>query len=57
MNTLLNQIHDFLALEVVGAKQSRLDEIKISISRAKAICNSIRVARHHARMTCGIVKQ
>lgn len=57
MNALLNEIHDFLALEVIGAKQHKLEEIKISISRAKAICNAIRVARHNARMSVSIVKR
>jgi hypothetical protein len=56
MNALLNEIHDFLALEVVGAKQHKLEEIKISISRAKAICNAIRIARHEARLNRAIVK-
>jgi hypothetical protein len=56
MNTLLNEIHDLLAFQVKGAKRNDLDEIKITVPRAKALCNAIRVARHHARMSCSIVK-
>jgi hypothetical protein len=56
MNTLLNEIHDLLAFQVKGAKRHDLDEIRITVPRAKAICNAIRVARHRARMSVSIVK-
>jgi hypothetical protein len=57
MNTLLNEIHDLMAFEVKNSKRHNLDEIRITIPRAKAICNAIRVARHNARMSFSIVKQ
>ena len=57
MNTLLNEIHDLLAFEVKNSNRHNLEEIRITIPRAKAICNAIRVARHNARMTCSIVKR
>jgi len=50
MNTLLNEIHDLLAFEVKNSKRHELDEIRITVPRAKAICNAIRIARHHARV-------
>jgi hypothetical protein len=56
MNTLLNEIHDLLAFEVKNSSRHNLDEIRITIPRAKALCNAIRVARHNARMSCSIVK-
>jgi hypothetical protein len=56
MNTLLNEIHDLMAFEVKNSKRHNLDEIRITIPRAKALCNAIRVAKHHARMSCSIVK-
>ena len=57
MNTLLTEIHDLMAYEVKNSKRHNLDEIRISVPRAKAICNAIRIAKHHARMSCSIVKR
>jgi hypothetical protein len=57
MNTLLNEIHDLMAYEVKNSKHHNLDEIRITVPRAKAICNAIRIARHQARMSVSIVKR
>jgi hypothetical protein len=56
MNTLLNEIHDLMAFEVKNSSRHNLDEIRITIPRAKAICNAIRIARHEARLNRAIVK-
>jgi hypothetical protein len=56
MNTLLNEIHDLLAFQVKGAKRHNLDEIRITVPRAKAICNAIRNEKHHARVNRITVK-
>lgn len=47
--SILTEIHDLLAFELKNAKRHGLDEIRITVPRAKSLCNTIRVVKHEAR--------
>ena len=49
MNPLLTEIHDLFAFQIKQAQRQNLEEIKITIPRAKSLCTSIRMAKHDER--------
>lgn len=51
MNPLLTEIHDLFAFQLKQAQRHDLDEIRITVPRAKSLCNSIRIAKHDARVS------
>ncbi len=51
MNPLLNEIHDLFAFQLKQAQRHDLDEIRITVPRAKSFCNAIRIAKHHERVS------
>ncbi len=51
MNPLLTEIHDLFAFQLKQAQRHDLDEIRITVPRAKSFCNAIRIAKHHERVS------
>ena len=45
MNTVLTEIHDLLAFQLKMAKRHELEEIRITVPRARLICREIREAK------------
>lgn len=51
MNPILTEIHDLFAFQIKQAQRHDLDEIRITVPRAKSFCNAIRIAKHDARVS------
>jgi hypothetical protein len=45
MKTVLTEIHDLLAFQLKMAQRHDLEEIRITVPRAKLICREIREAK------------
>ena len=45
MNPLLTEIHDLFAFQIKQAQRHDLEEIRITVPRAKLICREIREAK------------
>lgn len=50
MNHILTEIHDLLAFQIKQASRHNLEEIRISVPRAKELCTTIRIAKHDLKM-------
>lgn len=50
MNHILTEIHDLLAFQIKQAQRHNLEEIRISVPRAKELCTTLRIAKHDLKM-------